>query len=194
MPEVLGSGRALRNRAVGNGTHFCDTTERASQRLVCSYKGGFPKVSQKWGETPSDPTTLLRKGSGSSRPPQDSFPPLARFGRRTSGAFDGVGRLGRREDALGLEEGGARGEGRGLTHRARLGWGVKRKRTHLVIPWRRVGCTLMACFVNSALWQRRGCTRRSEFSTMAMHQPLATLCPVSSAAARLVTSSKPRKA
>ena len=46
-------------RAVGNGIHFCDTTERACQRLFCAYEGGFPKVSQKWGETPSDPTTLL---------------------------------------------------------------------------------------------------------------------------------------
>ena len=33
-------------RAVGNGIHFCDTTERASQRLFSSYKGGFPCITE----------------------------------------------------------------------------------------------------------------------------------------------------
>ena len=32
--------------AVGNGTHFCDTTERASQRRFSSYKGGFPCITE----------------------------------------------------------------------------------------------------------------------------------------------------
>ena len=30
---------------MGNGIHFCDITERASQRLFCSYKGGFPCIT-----------------------------------------------------------------------------------------------------------------------------------------------------
>ena len=46
------SGPKICIRAVGNGVHFSDTTERASQRLFCSYKGVFPKVSQKWLEKP----------------------------------------------------------------------------------------------------------------------------------------------
>ena len=33
-------------RAVGNGIHFCDTTERASQRLFSSYKGGVPCITE----------------------------------------------------------------------------------------------------------------------------------------------------
>ena len=32
-------------RAVGN-YHFCDTTNKASQRLFCSYKGGFPCITE----------------------------------------------------------------------------------------------------------------------------------------------------
>ena len=32
-------------QAVGND-HFCDTTERASQRLFSSYKGGFPCITE----------------------------------------------------------------------------------------------------------------------------------------------------
>ena len=32
-------------RAVGND-HVCDTTERASQRLFSSYKGGFPCITE----------------------------------------------------------------------------------------------------------------------------------------------------
>ena len=40
-------------RAVGND-HFCDTTERASQRLFSSYKGGIP-LYHRSGEKPLDP-------------------------------------------------------------------------------------------------------------------------------------------
>ena len=40
-------------RVVGND-HFCDTTERASQRLFCSYKGGFPCITEV-GRNPSIP-------------------------------------------------------------------------------------------------------------------------------------------
>ena len=43
-------------RAVGNGIHCCDTTERASQKRVSSYSGGFPCITD--GEKPLDPTTL----------------------------------------------------------------------------------------------------------------------------------------
>ena len=43
------------NRAVGNGIHFCDTTERAFQRLFI--ERGIPWYHRS-GEKPLDPTTL----------------------------------------------------------------------------------------------------------------------------------------
>ena len=39
---------------MGHGIHFCDTTERASQRLTPQKRGRFPKVSQKWLDKPPD--------------------------------------------------------------------------------------------------------------------------------------------
>ena len=46
------------SRVVGND-HFCDTTERASQRLFCSYKGAFPCITEVGRKKPLDPTTLF---------------------------------------------------------------------------------------------------------------------------------------
>ena len=50
------------NRVVGND-HFCDTTERASQRLFCSYKGGFPCITEV-GFSPLIPQPLTKTTRG----------------------------------------------------------------------------------------------------------------------------------
>ena len=45
------------NRVVGND-HFCDTTERVSQRLTPHIKGEIP-LYHRSGAKPLDPTTLI---------------------------------------------------------------------------------------------------------------------------------------
>ena len=47
------------SKTVGNGIHR-DTTERASQKLVCSYKGGFPCITEV-GRNPLIPQPCLRE-------------------------------------------------------------------------------------------------------------------------------------
>ena len=54
---AVGANRQPQNRAVGNGTHFCDTTRRASQRLTLQINGEIP-LHHRSGDNPLDPTTL----------------------------------------------------------------------------------------------------------------------------------------
>ena len=48
---LTGTSDSSGSRAVGNGIHFCDTTERAFKDYFLHIKGDS-LVSQKWGETP----------------------------------------------------------------------------------------------------------------------------------------------
>ena len=61
----------LLTRAAGND-HFCDTTKRASQRLFCSYKGGFPCITEvgrnfERSHNPSDPQPPLPAETSADR-------------------------------------------------------------------------------------------------------------------------------
>ena len=48
-----------KNRVVGNGIHFCDTTKRASQRLTPHIKGDIPLYHRSGNKT-LDSTTLCK--------------------------------------------------------------------------------------------------------------------------------------
>ena len=64
--------RRLMNRAVGND-HFCDTWKKLPKDYFVHIKGDC-LVSQKWGETPSDPTTLLNRQHRSNPVPGAKLP------------------------------------------------------------------------------------------------------------------------
>ena len=68
-----GWARARLTRAVGNGIHFCDTIERASQRLFSSYTGRFPCITEVGRNPLIQELELINMGSTLARKSNQTF-------------------------------------------------------------------------------------------------------------------------